>query len=232
VRTHIALYNQNQELARQVKEKTEELVDTRLEIIRRLGKVAEIKDNETGMHIIRMSHYTRILAEALNISDEWTELVFNAAPMHDVGKIGIPEKILLKNDKLDDEEWAIMKKHPQYGVDIIGDHHSELIHMSKIIALRHHEKWDGSGYPDGLKGDEIPLEARIVAIADVFDALTSIRPYKTAWKLESTLEYINVQSGQHFDPKLVEILNNKVNEFAEIMEQYKDKGAMNIIQTV
>jgi len=202
-----------------VRERTEELNDTRFEIIRRLGRAAEFRDNESGLHVIRMSHYSRLLAEAYGGSDEWVENVYNASPMHDIGKLGIPDSVLLKPDKLDADEWTLMKKHTEYGAEIIGDHPSELLQMSREIALTHHEKWDGSGYPKGLKGEEIPLEGRIVALADVFDILTTDRPYKKAWTVEDTVKLIDQCAGTHFDPDLVPMFHAVMPEILDIKEQ-------------
>ncbi|MFK5987083.1 MAG: response regulator [Pseudomonadota bacterium] len=232
IKTHIELYDQNRALAYQVKEYTDEILETRIEIINRLSRVSELKDNETGIHIIRMSHYSRLIADKLEETDEWKELIFQVAPMHDIGKVGIPDHILLKPGKLDAEEWEIMKRHSQYGNDIIGSHHSDIMKMARQVALYHHEKWDGSGYPHGLKGEEIPLAARIVAIADVFDALTSVRPYKKAWDFDQAIDYINQQSGIHFDPNLIPFLNHQQAKVKAIMKEYQDIEAMNIIQIV
>ncbi len=228
VQTHLALSNQNRYLEQKVRERTEELHLTRLEIIRRLGRAAEFKDNETGLHVIRMSHYSRLLAEAASRNLQWADLLFNAAPMHDIGKIGIPDSILLKKGSLDDEEWAVMRKHPEYGANIIGDHSSELMQMAKEIALSHHEKWDGSGYPKGLKGEQIPLSGRIIAIADVFDALTTKRPYKEAWSVEDTLKLINENSGKHFDPSLVPLFMDRLPEVLKIKEKYGEEQALKV----
>ena len=222
VRTHLALYDQQRELERLVGERTKELVDTRLEIIRRLGRAAEFKDNETGLHVIRMSHYTRLMCESMNISKEWTDLLFHAAPMHDIGKIGIPDAVLLKPGKLDDKEWDIMRRHPEYGAAIIGDHDSELMTMSQEISLAHHEKWNGTGYPKGLKGKDIPLSGRVIAIADVFDALTSERPYKKAWSVEKAVAIIDEDAGTHFDPELIPIFHEILPEALEIKDKYAD----------
>lgn len=224
VHTHLSLYDQNRVLERKVRERTEELLDTRLEIIRRLGRAAEYRDNETGLHVIRMSHYSRLIAEAVERGHAWSDLVFNAAPMHDIGKIGIPDNILLKPGRLDDDEWKVMRQHPAFGAAIIGDHGSELLKMAKEIALTHHEKWDGSGYPNGLKGEEIPLTGRIVAIADVFDALTSQRPYKQAWPVEEAVKLIDVNAGVHFDPRLVPLFHTVMREILDIKEQYAETG--------
>lgn len=225
VRTHLALHQQNRELEHKVQERTEELQRTRLEIIRRLGRAAEFRDNETGLHVIRMSHYSRLLTEAVSSSDGWADLVFNAAPMHDVGKIGIPDHILLKPGPLSAAEWEVMKTHPVIGGQIIGDDPSELMRLSRIVAEHHHERWDGSGYPGGLKGSDIPLAARIVALADVFDALTSERPYKTAWTVERAVAHIEHHSASHFDPALVNVLRDLMPDFVKIMRMYRDSPA-------
>ena len=176
VRTHLALYDQNRERARQVRERTADLFKTRQQIIRRLGRAAEFRDNETGNHIIRMSHFCRLIGIAAGLGEKTVEILYNASPMHDVGKIGIPDHILLKPGKLTEEEWQVMRRHPRIGADIIGQHSDELLQSAWAIALCHHEKWDGTGYPTGLKGEDIPLMARIAALADVFDALTTERP--------------------------------------------------------
>ncbi|MBF6631609.1 MAG: two-component system response regulator [Comamonas sp.] len=179
------------------------LRESRLQIVQRLGRAAEYKDNETGMHVLRMSHFSHALALAIGCSPEWADDLLHAAPMHDVGKIGIPDAVLLKPGPLDDAEWAIMRQHPHIGAEIIGEHESGILQMARSIALTHHEKWDGSGYPLGLRAQAIPLAARIVAIADVFDALTSERPYKQAWSVDKALAHISAQAGAHFDPELV-----------------------------
>ncbi|MEO5365926.1 MAG: two-component system response regulator [Magnetococcus sp. WYHC-3] len=222
VQTQLALYDQRRQLEAMVRERTHELLETRLEVIRRLGRAAEFRDNETGLHVIRMSHYTRLLAEAMNLSQDWVTLIFNAAPMHDIGKIGIPDNVLLKPGKLDEQEWQIMRKHAEYGAQIIGEHHSELMKLSREIALSHHEKWDGSGYPLGIRGADIPLSGRIVAIADVFDALTSHRPYKKAWTVERAMEVILQDSGTHFDPELTPLFRTILPEVLEIKEKYAE----------
>jgi len=225
VDTHLALYDQNMALENKVQQRTEELNDTRLKIIHRLGRAAEFKDNETGLHVIRMSHYSRLIAEALEYGDDWSELIFNAAPMHDIGKIGIPDHILLKPGKLDDDEWEFMRKHPQIGADIIGEHDSEILQTSRIIAMTHHEKWDGSGYPSQLKGEEIPLAGRIIAIADVFDALTTERPYKKAWTVEDAVKEIDRGAGTHFDPNLIPIFHEVLPSILDIKELYAESSA-------
>lgn len=211
VRTHLSLV------------RVEELQETRLAIVRCLGHAAEFKDNETGLHVIRMSQYSYIIAKAYGLSDEQADNLLHAAPMHDVGKIGIPDHVLLKNGKLDDDEWAIMRKHPEFGAQIIGEHRSPLLKLARTIALTHHEKWDGSGYPNGLKGEEIPLEARIVAIADVYDALTSKRPYKEAWPMDKAIACIEENSGSHFDPYLVTLFKQNLDAIQEVQMRWKEE---------
>ncbi len=198
VRTHLALYDQKQELERLVKKRTKEILETRLEIIRRLGRAAEFRDDETGMRVIRMSKYAHEIALEIGVDEEEAELILNVAPLHDVGKIGIPDAILLKPGKLTPEEWKIMKKHAEYGARIIGDHPSKILQAAKTVALTHHEKWDGTGYPNGLGGEDIPLVGRICAIADVFDALTSKRPYKEVWDVDKAVNLILEEKGKHF----------------------------------
>ncbi len=198
------------------------LKETRLQIIQRLGRAAEYKDNETGMHVMRMSYYSQILARAYGLCETHAELLLHAAPMHDIGKIGIPDNILLKPGKLTDEEFAVMKSHPQIGADILGEDDSDILKMAKTVALTHHEKWDGSGYPNGLAGEAIPIEGRIVALADVFDALTSTRPYKKAWTIDEALTFIRDQSGRHFDPKLVVLFDEVLAEILEIKGRFVD----------
>ncbi|ACJ31093.1 Response regulator receiver:Metal-dependent phosphohydrolase, HD subdomain protein [Shewanella piezotolerans WP3] len=222
VKTHLALYDQKRLLEQQVKERTKELEETRFEIIRRLGRAAEYKDNETGLHVVRMSLYARLLAIQSGLPDKYCELIYNAAPMHDIGKIGTPDSILKKPAKLDEPEWDEMQRHAEIGAEIIGDHHDPLLEMARRIALSHHEKWDGSGYPFGVSGQDIPIEGRIVAIADVFDALTSIRPYKKAWTVADTMALIESESGKHFDPELVEHFKQIVDEVTKIRDKHHE----------
>ncbi len=222
VRTHLALYDQALQLEDTVQQRTKELNDTRMEIIRRLGRAAEYKDNETGMHVIRMSLYSKILARAAGLDEEQAELLLNAAPMHDVGKIGIADHILSKPGSLNDEEWAVMRRHPEFGAEIIGDNASSILRMAHIVALAHHEKWDGSGYPLGLSGEAIPLAARIVAIADVFDALTTARPYKQAWSVDEAIADLQKEAGSHFDPQLVSKFVTVLPEILEVRASYAE----------
>jgi putative two-component system response regulator len=200
-----------------------ELQDTRMKIIQRLGRAAEYKDNETGLHVIRMSHYSMLLAKAFGMTENEQSLILHASPMHDIGKIGIPDKILLKPGKFNADEWTIMQTHVQIGVDIIGLHDSPLLSMARIIALTHHEKWDGSGYPNHLAGEDIPLVGRIVAIADVFDALTTVRPYKNAWTTDDALEHMLSCSGSHFDPTLINLFAQIMPAILEVKEKWAEE---------
>jgi len=210
------------EMERRVRQRTRDLHDTRLAIIHRLGRAGEYRDNETGMHVIRMSKSSQRLALAAGLPESRAEMILQASPMHDVGKIGIPDAILLKPGRLDPDEFEIMKTHAKIGADIIGDFDSDLMKIAREIALTHHEKWDGSGYPNNLEGEGIPIEGRICAICDVFDALTSQRPYKDAWPIEKAVDLINENSGSYFDPELVHLFNKILPDVMDIREKYSD----------
>jgi len=203
------------------------LEKNQLAIIQRLGRAAEFKDNETGLHVIRMSHYAHILALATGMNDADAEMLFHAAPMHDVGKIGIPDHILLKPGALDKDEYEQMKKHAEIGAGIIGQHNSQLLKTAYTIAYTHHEKWDGSGYPQGLKAEEIPLLGRIVAIADVFDALTSERPYKKAWSIDKATNLLREEAGRHFDAELIKLFlaEETFGKVLKIREQWAETSS-------
>jgi putative two-component system response regulator len=222
IKTHLALYDQKTALEQTVQERTAELNSSRLEIIRRLSTAAEFKDDDTGMHIIRMSEYSRLLAEAIGLSKTEVQMIKNASPMHDVGKIGVPDAILKKRGKLDDDEWVVIQKHCQWGAKIISNHSDKLLSVARTMAQSHHEKWSGKGYPDGLSGEDIPLYARIVAIADVFDALTSERPYKKKWPFEKAMAIIEEEAGEHFDPKLAKAFVSIAPAIKEVMDKYAD----------
>ena len=210
VRTHLSLV------------RMEELRATRLEIVQRLGLAAEYKDNETGLHVIRMSHFSRIIGIAAGLSDAEADDLLHAAPMHDVGKIGIPDRILQKPGPLDPDEWAIMQSHVTIGAEIIGEHEGGMLALARQIALTHHEKYDGTGYPNKLRGDQIPLVGRIVAIADVFDALTSKRPYKKAWSEDEALTFLREQRGRHFDPALVDLFLGQMDAVRAVQERWAE----------
>ena len=222
VKTHLALYDQNRALERLVKERTIELSETRLEVLRRLGSAGEFRDNETGLHVVRVSSYCRIIALALGLPESEAELLYNAAPLHDTGKIGIPDSILFKPGKLDNDEWQIMRTHSEIGYKIIGISNNNLLKAAATIALTHHERWDGHGYPQRLEAANIPLFGRIVAVADVFDALTSERPYKRAWSVDEAVEEIVRDREKHFDPKIVDAFLSKIPELTAVTLQLKD----------
>jgi len=219
---HKFLNNQNQILEARVRKRTQEIVETRLQIVRHLGRAAEYRDNETGLHIIRMSKMAVVIAEGAGLDEEQCEMLLNAAPMHDIGKIGIPDRILLKPGKLDADEWEIMKTHAAIGEKVLSNDTSALMVMAKTIAGSHHEKWNGEGYPRGLSGEDIPLVGRITAIADVFDALTSVRTYKKEWSIDKAKELIISESGKQFDPRLVEVFIEKLSEIIKIKVEHAE----------
>jgi len=219
---HNKIRDHNAELEKKVHARTREIEETRLDVIRRLGRAAEYRDNETGFHVIRMSKYCECLALAAGMSEHDATVLLNASPMHDVGKIGIPDAVLLKPGKLDPDEWEIMKSHSSIGGEILSEGDSELMHVARTVALTHHENWDGTGYPEGLKGEEIPLAGRIASICDVFDALLSDRPYKKAWTVEEAAEFMRQESARKFDPELLKLFFDISDEILVIRERWSD----------
>ncbi len=212
----------NEILDAKVRERTQDLRETQLEVVRRLGRAAEFRDDDTGLHITRMSKMAAMLAEALGFTDAECETILHAAPMHDVGKIGIPDNILLKPGKLTDEEFAIMQTHTTIGAEILSGSNSAIMQMAHEIALSHHEKWNGRGYPQGLDKENIPVRARIAAVVDVFDALTSERPYKEAWPFEKAMGLIETEAGEHFDPNMVPAFISTQDEVREMRERAEE----------
>ena len=210
-------------LAEKVEERTREIREREREMIFRISRAAEFRDPETGAHIQRMAHYSEIIARGLDLDDASCRLLLKAAPMHDVGKIGIPDYILLKPGRLTPQEFEVMKRHAELGYELLKDSGSEILQAGAEIALSHHEKYDGSGYPKGLKGHAIPLFGRIVAVADVFDALTSERPYKKAWSLDDALRFLENGRGAHFDPLCVEALLAGWEEVLEVRQRFHDE---------
>ncbi len=198
-----------------------------IETIYRLTLAAEYKDEDTASHIKRISYYCKLISEKLGKSDEFVEKIFYASPMHDVGKMGIPDSILLKPSKLTAEEFEIMKSHTTIGAKIIGNSKSEFLKTAEVIALSHHERWDGKGYPNGLKGEEIPLMGRIMNIVDQYDSLRSKRPYKPSFSHEKTYEIITKGDGrtmpEHFDPEILEVFKQSSDAFNEIFEGHQDR---------
>ncbi len=225
-----------EELEQKVQKRTEslrktldEMVDAQrktyeayLDTIQRLAIAAEYRDEGTAAHIMRMSHYTAVIAEGLKFSPGEVEIILHASPMHDVGKIGIPDGILLKKGKLDEEEWDVMRQHTTIGSQILSGSSSELLKEGEMIAMSHHEKWDGSGYPNGLKGEDIPLCGRISAVADVFDALTTKRPYKEAMGNKEAFEIIRKGQNSHFDPKIVDVFFKQLDKILEVQKKYQE----------
>jgi putative two-component system response regulator len=212
----------NRELDQRVRSRTAELESTRRELIQRLSTASEFRDNETGQHVIRMSHFAHQLALAAGLDPAEADMVRDAAPLHDIGKIGIPDRILLKPGPLDADEWATMRRHTEIGGAILGGSGFPLLELARTIALTHHEKWDGSGYPGGLAGEDIPISGRIVAVADVFDALTSVRPYKRAWTTEEAVGHLRGCAGQHLDAGLVELFLGELPVMLEIRQRFAD----------
>lgn len=210
----------NEMLEIKVRERTRNLNESRKDIIYRLAKMAEYRDNETGDHVIRVSKVSGILAKNLDLDYKTVEQIEIVAPMHDVGKVGIPDGILLKQGALTEEEFKIMKDHTIIGEDILANHPSQVIQLASRVARNHHEKWDGTGYPDKLHGENIPFECRIICVADVFDALTSNRPYKKAWPIEKAISTIEELSGKHFEPEIVKVFKKSIEEIIAVMQKY------------
>ncbi|MBL7995337.1 response regulator [bacterium] len=204
----------------EIRRVTKDIIEKERDAIFRLSRAAEYRSPETGLHVMRVALYSRALAKKINLPSEDQELIFVAASMHDIGKVGTPDNILYKSDKLDQYEFALMKLHTLTGYEIMQNSTSKIMQMAADIAIGHHEKFDGTGYPKGLTGERIPLAARICAIADVFDALTSDRAYKQAWSIEQAIEELDKQSGKHFDPFLVQNFKTLIPEISQIRSQY------------
>ena len=220
VSTHLALYNQQKAMQIQINQRTQELAESQKAAIHMLGEAGHYNDTDTGLHIWRMAAYASTLASKAGWRVSKAKQLQFAAPMHDTGKIGIPDAILKKPAKLDAEEWEIMKTHAQIGHDILSKSKTPLFQMAAEIALGHHEKWDGSGYPHGLSGTDIPESARIVAIADVFDALTMKRPYKEAWPIAKAFDEMKNGRGQHFDPNLLDCFFDHQLDILKVKEEW------------
>jgi putative two-component system response regulator len=238
-RAHDELRRQRSELERAVDHRTSalrdaleemtqarrQIYDAHLDTIRRLTIAAEFKDQDTGQHIERIGLYARVLADALHMSPGAVETVRYAAPLHDVGKLGIPDHVLLKPGKLDADEWTVMRSHTTLGASLLEGSGSSVIRMGQTIARSHHERWDGSGYPEGLSGEAIPLEARICAVVDYFDALTMDRPYRRAVPTDKVLGMMEEQAGVHFDPRVLSVFFDQLSEINEVREQYLARPA-------
>ena len=222
-RAQLLLYQQRETLDALVRARTAELFRTRMLVIEKLGRASEYRDNETGRHIMRVGQTATLLASRLDLDDQLCEDMLHAAPMHDVGKIGIPDAILLKPGKLDEAEFEIMKRHTVIGAQLLeSDEEHGVLRLAKEIALSHHERWDGSGYPEGIRGEAIPLSGRIVALVDVFDALLSIRPYKKAWDVDEAIAFIREKRGSQFDPELTDLFLGSLDDILAIRKGLPD----------
>lgn len=209
-------------LESEVEKATQNLINREHETLKILGKTAEYKDPETASHVSRVAHYSKILAKAYGLSEKEQEIIFYAAPFHDLGKVGIEDKILLKPGKLDNGEFDIMKTHSMIGYEILKDSQSEYLQAGATIALTHHEKFNGRGYPNGLAGDDIHIFGRIVAVVDVFDALTSHRPYKEAWSFEKALNLLKEEKGEHFDPQIVDLFVENLESITNVYNSFQE----------
>lgn len=222
-RAHLLLSDRTAMLAAEVRSATAVIYAREKETIVRLARAAERRDPETGAHILRMANYSRLVAARLGMPREFQDMILHAAPMHDIGKIGTPDQILLKTGPLTSQEFDLMKTHTTVGYEILSDSAAPALALAASIALHHHERFDGSGYPQGLVGKAIPIEGRIVAVADVFDALTSKRPYKRAWSLEEAARYLADGRGRHFDPACVDAFLGEWTGVVAIHGQYQDR---------
>ena len=201
---------------------TEEILLREKETLLRLARAGEYRDEETGNHVVRMARCSRVIADGLRLSDDDCDVIEHAAPMHDIGKIGIPDRILLNTQKLNGDDWEVMKTHTTIGYEILRDSPSCYLQHGAFIALSHHERFDGNGYPRGRKGDQIPIEARVVAVADVYDALVSWRPYKKPWPMQDAIAYIRSEKGRQFDPDCVDAFNKGLDEIIGIQQQLRE----------
>lgn len=229
VKTHLELAEYQQSLEEKVdravskiKELNTQLRTTQQEMTLTLGRIMETRDDDTGRHVLRVATYAKLLAELYGVEEDKVELIYQAAPFHDAGKVAIPDSILNKPGKLTPDEWKIMQTHTSEGYNIFKNTTQPVLQMCAVIAKEHHERWDGTGYPEGLKEEEIDVAGRVVAVADVLDALTSKRVYKEAWSFEKAVEFISSQKGKMFEPKLVELFEDNIESFRSIYEKLRD----------
>jgi putative two-component system response regulator len=223
VNTHLALYNQRRSLEEEVRQRVEELYATRLQIIRRLACAMEYREGGLSHHVMRVSHYVRILATELGMDEETAQLLFEAVPLYDVGKLGVPDYILRSADRLNKVEWQEMRRHPEIGAAIIGEHNDPLLAMARLMALSHHECWDGTGYPNRLAGERIPLSARILALADAFEAMTATQRHRRPIPAQDAASQLVLDSGKQFDPRVVAAFKKVVPQFEAIMATFNDE---------
>jgi putative two-component system response regulator len=223
VKTQLALVDQRRALEEQIAARTEELHETRLDIIRRLARALEYREGGLSNGVTRTCEYVALLAQALGLKGKVVEILAQAAPLHDIGKLGIPESILQKADSLGEAEWEIVRRHPEIGAGIIGEHKDPLLEQARIMALTHHERWDGTGYPKKLKGNEIPVPGRILAVADAFEAMTSTQRHRAPITSMEAAKRIAADAGKHFDPAVVAAFMKVVKEFDEVRTRFKDE---------
>jgi putative two-component system response regulator len=223
VRTQLALVDQRRALEEQVQARTEELYDTRLELIRRLSRAMEYREGGLTNRVLRVGEYVELLAQAIGLNSKVVEILAQAAPLYDIGKMGISEHILKKSDKLNEKEWEEVRKHAEIGAGIIGEHKDPLLEQARIMALTHHERWDGTGYPRKLKGDAIPLPGRIMAVADAFEAMTSTQHHSPPISAMEAAKRIAAESGKQFDPKVVAAFMKVVKGIDAVRTKYKDE---------
>ena len=223
VRTQLALVDQRRALEDQIQARTEELYDTRLELIRRLARAMEFREGGLTNRVLRVGEYVELLCQAIGLKSKVVEILSQAAPLYDIGKMGVSEYILKKTDKLNEKEWEEMRRHPEIGAGIIGEHKDPLLEQARVMALTHHERWDGAGYPKKLKGDAIPVPGRIMAVADAFEAMTSTQRHRSPISSMEAAKIINAESGKQFDPSVVAAFMKVVKEFDELRGKYKDE---------
>ncbi len=223
VRTQLALVDQRRALEDQIAARTEELHDTRLDLIRRLARAMEFREGGLTNRVLRVGEYVALLCQSLGLKDKVVEILSQAAPLYDIGKMGVAEYILTKSDALNDKEWAEVRKHPEIGAGIIGEHKDPLLEQARIMALTHHERWDGSGYPKKLKGSAIPVPGRIMAVADAFEAMTSTQRHRSPISAMDAAKKIAAESGKQFDPSVVAAFMKVVKEFDAVRANYKDE---------
>jgi len=223
VKNQLALVDQRRALEEQVMQRTEELQDTRMQLIRRLARAMEIREGGLTNGVVRTSEYVALLAQALGLKSKVVEILAEASPLHDIGKLGVPENVLQKADTLNKVEWELVRKHPEIGAAIIGEHRDPLLEQARVMALTHHERWDGTGYPKKLKGNEIPVPGRIMAVADAYEAMTTTQRYHSPISTQDAAKRILAESGKQFDPSVVAAFAKVIKEFDAVHAKYKDE---------
>ena len=223
VRTQLALVNQRHALEEQILARTEELYATRLQLIRRLACAMEFREGGLSHHVMRVSHYVRLLAAELGVDEPTTQLLFEAVPLYDIGKLGVPDYILRSADRLNKVEWQEMRRHPEIGATIIGEHKDPLLALARLMALSHHERWDGAGYPNRLAGERIPLSARILALADAFEAMTATQRHRRPISAQDAAAQLMLDSGKQFDPRIIAAFQKVLPQFERIMATFNDE---------